>query len=214
MYGDPNENLKDMMVLDVGTGEGNSCRLLNRKGSFVISLDSEREMLQAGLKKKKIPRGQAVLADARHLPFKDGSFDLVSSRYFLHYVTAHAKYLQEMKRTMKPKGKIQLIDICAPVLEIKEFLEKCHFEEPPPLKDRGILTKEELLYQLTRLRFHVRSIEWSTFKEKESSRKLKRYIAKEIMRNPALKEHIKIRKGKRNLYVHLPVVTIRGDKGI
>jgi hypothetical protein len=51
-----------------------------------------------------------------------------------------------------------------------------------------------------------------TLKEKETGHKLKNYIKEEIMKNLALKEQVKIRKAKRNFYVHLPVVTIRGDK--
>jgi ubiquinone/menaquinone biosynthesis C-methylase UbiE len=181
-----------------------------KKGSFVISLDYDLKMLKKGLKKSKITKGQAVLADARCLPFKDDSFDLVYSRYVLHCVKAYFRCMKEMKRTMKPEGEIQIIDICAPVLEIKEFLERCHFEKPPPLSSCAILTKDELLSKTTKLGFYITTMEWSTLKEKESSRKLKSYIQKELPINPVLRENVKIRKGKRNFYIHLPVVMIRG----
>jgi hypothetical protein len=91
-------------------------------------------------------------------------------------------------------------------------MERCHLENVSPLSCSGIITRNELLHQLARLGFHVRSIEWSTLKEKETGHKLKNYIKEEIMKNLALKEHVKIRKAKRNFYVHLPVVTIRGEK--
>jgi ubiquinone/menaquinone biosynthesis C-methylase UbiE len=164
------------------------------------------------VKKEKILRGYAVLADARYIPFKDCSFNMVSSRYLLHCVKAYVECLREMKRLIKPEGHIQIIDICAPVQEIREFLQKCHYEKSPPLTCCGILTKNELLYQLNKLGIHVQSIEWSTLKEKESSHKLKNYIAKEIRMNPNIKEKIKIRKGKQNFYVHLPVITVQATK--
>ena len=112
---------------------------------------------------------------------------------------------------MKPEGEVQIIDISAPVLEVKEFLERCHYEKTPPLSSDGILTKDELLSKTTKLGFYI-TMEWSTLKEKESSRKLKSYIQKELAINPVLRENVKIRKGKRNFYIHLPVVVIRGKR--
>ena len=47
---------------------------------------------------------------------------------------------------------------------------------------------------------------------KRIDQKLKNYITKEIRRNPNIKEKLKIRKGKQNYYVHLPVITNMADK--
>jgi len=212
--GDPNTGLQNKIILDVGAGDGSSSVLINRGGTLVISLDHNLKMLKNGLKEKKISRGHAVLADARYLPFKDDSLDLVSSRYFMHCVTAHVRYLQEMKRIMKPEGEIQIVDLCAPVPEVREFVEICHSKEPPPSFCCRILTKDELLYQLTRLGVQVGKIEWFAAKKKVSGRKLKSYVQQKMMRNPAIKEHIDIRKGKRNFYVHLPVIAITGERGL
>ena len=85
MRNDSDISLNEMMVLDIGAGDGESSVLLNKKGSFVISLDYDLKMLKKGLRKSKITKGQAVLADAKYLPFKDDYFDLVYSRYVLHW---------------------------------------------------------------------------------------------------------------------------------
>jgi ubiquinone/menaquinone biosynthesis C-methylase UbiE len=167
MSNNPTKNLKTNMILDVGAGEGDSCVLLSKEGASVVSLDCDLEMLKEGVKKKKILKGYAVLADARYIPFKDCSFDMVSSRYLLHCVKAYVECLREMKRLIKPEGNIQIIDICAPVQEIREFLQKCHHEKSPPLACCGILTKNELLHQLNKLGVYVQFMEWSTLKEKE-----------------------------------------------
>jgi len=212
MGNNPTKSPKTITILDVGTGEGDSCVFLSGGRTSVVSLDCDLEMLKKGVKKKKILRGYVVLADARYLPFKDCSFNMVSSRYLLHCVKTYVECLREMKRLIKPRGHIQIIDICAPVQKVREFLQKCHYEKSPPLACCGILTKNELLHQLNKLGIHVQSIEWSTLKEKESSQKLKNYITKEIRRNPNIKEKLKIRKGKQNFYVHLPVITIMADK--
>lgn len=169
-------------------------------------------MLKKGLKEKRISRGNAVLADARYLPFKDDSLDLVSSRYFMHCVTAHVRYLREMKRVMKPEGEILLFDFCAPILEVREFLNRCHFGKPPSSLCCGILVQDELLRYMTRLGIKIHSIKWFKAKKTVSSYKLKSYIEEELVKNPALKENIKIRRGKRNFYVNLPVIGISGGK--
>jgi ubiquinone/menaquinone biosynthesis C-methylase UbiE len=204
--------LKNMIFLDIGSGDGSSSVLLRNEKALVISLDYDKKELKKRLKKTIITKGYAILADARHLPLKNASFNLVSSRYFLHCIKAHKKCLEEMKRVIKPKGRIQIIDICAPIKKIRDFLEKCHFENVSPLSRQNILTKEELICLLAGLGFHIHSMEWSTLKEKETSRNIKKYAEEEIAKNLLFKKHIKIRRVKRNFYIYLPVVTIVREK--
>lgn len=204
--------LKNGIFLDIGAGDGSSSVLLRKGKALVISLDCDKKDLKKGLKKRIITKGYAILADARHLPLKNASFDLVSSRYFLHCAKAHKKCLKEMKRVIKPQGRIQISDICAPIAKIRDFLEKCHFENASPLSRHSILTKEELICLLTVLGFHIHSMEWSTLKEKETSRKIKKYAEEEMAKNLLFKKHVKIRRVKRNFYIYLPVVTIVGEK--
>lgn len=206
--------LQNKIILDVGAGDGSSSLLLNIERNFVISLDHDLKMLKKGLEQKKIPKGHAVLADARYLPFKSDSLDMVFSRYFMHCVVAHVRYLQEMKRVIKPGGKILIIDLCAPVSEVKEFLDECHFGKRPSILCCGILTMDELLYDINRLGIKIHSVKWFKVKKTATSRSLKSYIKKEIVRNPALKENVDIRKGKRNFYVYLPVIAVSGNKNL
>jgi hypothetical protein len=117
-----------------------------------------------------------------------------------------------MKRVIKPKGRIQIIDICAPIKKIRDFLEKCHFENVSPLPRHNVLTKEELICLLAGLGFHIHSTKWSALKEKETSRKIKKYAEEEIAKNLLFKKHVKIRRVKRSFYIYLPVVTIVGEK--
>jgi len=204
--------LKNTIFLDIGAGDGSSSVLLRKEKTLVISLDCDKKDLKKGLKKRIITKGNAMLADARHLPLKDASFDLVSSRYFLHCIKAHKKCLKEMRRVIKPKGRVQIIDICAPIVKIRDFLEKCHFENVSPLSRHSILTKEELICLLTGLGFHIHSMEWSALKEKETSRKIKKYVEEEIAKNLFFKKYFKIRRVKQNFYIYIPVVTIVGEK--
>ena len=62
------------------------CFLLNGKGNIVISLNHDLKMLKKGLKRETILKKHAVLTDARYLPFKNDSLDMMFFRYFMHFV--------------------------------------------------------------------------------------------------------------------------------
>jgi ubiquinone/menaquinone biosynthesis C-methylase UbiE len=57
-------------VLDVGTGRGHFVSACVRKGLDAIGVDVRPEVYEGD-------RSRFVLADARNLPFQDGSFDMV-----------------------------------------------------------------------------------------------------------------------------------------
>ena len=54
-----------------------------------------------------------TLGDAARLPFDDGSFSIVTSRYALHHVTEPARVLKEMLRVCKPGGRVAVMDMIA-----------------------------------------------------------------------------------------------------
>ena len=64
-------------VLDIGTGNG---RLASRLSSWIHSVtavDLSREELRQAYDRKRLDKiGHFAVADASHLPFRDGSFDI------------------------------------------------------------------------------------------------------------------------------------------
>lgn len=80
-------------VLDAGCGKGQYAHLL---GDWV-GIDYSIEGLKAA-------RGDRVLADAEHLPFKDGCFDTVFASELLEHVVDDVKTVEEMKRLLRPDG--------------------------------------------------------------------------------------------------------------
>jgi ubiquinone/menaquinone biosynthesis C-methylase UbiE len=93
-------------VLDLGSGSGWVARQLAAKGGKVVSVD----LSQRNLEKTKLTVGQAgadfVLADAYHLPFRKGSFDVVVASEVLEHLNSPAACLQEFERILARQGKV------------------------------------------------------------------------------------------------------------
>jgi SAM-dependent methyltransferase len=77
---------KGMKALDVATGGGHVARRLREEGATVVTLDPSSGM-QAD-----------VVASAEHIPFADGSFDVVVSRIAPHHFTDVRAAVAEMER--------------------------------------------------------------------------------------------------------------------
>jgi SAM-dependent methyltransferase len=76
----------DVKVLDVASGGGHVARRLGEEGCTVVTVDPA-----PGMKAD-------VLAPAEHLPFEDGSFDVVTCRIAAHHFTDIRAAVAEMAR--------------------------------------------------------------------------------------------------------------------
>jgi len=67
-----------------------------------------REAASGGLSNVLFVRG-----DAARMPFLDGSFDLVLSRFAVHHFSEPALQIAEMARVCRPGGRVAIIDLVA-----------------------------------------------------------------------------------------------------
>lgn len=96
------------LVLDVSCGTGNYSLELKRRGVRVIGLDISSEMLSIA-KKKAENEGlkiDFIRADAAMPPFKDNSFDLITSILILEFADKPDKMIKEWKNLLKPDGRM------------------------------------------------------------------------------------------------------------
>ncbi len=112
------------LALDVGARDGRSSQPYTEAGWLVMSVDIATEGLRLGMREGRIQPGWAVVADGRHLPFRDAAFDLVSSRWFLHEFPDQVAFLREMKRVAEHGGVVVAIDFAAPSHDSKAFLNR------------------------------------------------------------------------------------------
>ena len=93
-------------VLDLACGSGAMSRELARPGRTVVGLDlSEHELVLAAERSA----GPWIRADALHLPFRDGSVDVVTSSLGLVVVQPLAQVLAEVARVLRPGGVLAAI---------------------------------------------------------------------------------------------------------
>ncbi len=93
-------------VLDLGSGTGDDVRVLAREGFQPVGLDFAMNGLRFA--RDMFPRGRFLQADieARRLPFRDASFDVVIGRCSLHYFTTPQtqRLFDEVARVLVPGG--------------------------------------------------------------------------------------------------------------
>jgi SAM-dependent methyltransferase len=94
------------LVVDLACGSGAMSRELARPGRTVVGLDlSEHELALAA---ERSP-GPWIRADALHLPFRDGSVDVVTSSLGLIVVQPLTQVLAEVARVLRPGGVLAAI---------------------------------------------------------------------------------------------------------
>lgn len=108
----------DMAVLDVGSGIGGPSRCLASEfGCHVTGIDLTEEYCAiAEMLTEKVGLSHIVKfqhGDALHLPYSDGSFDVVWTQHTAMNIQAKNALYCELHRVLKPGGTLAIYDILA-----------------------------------------------------------------------------------------------------
>ncbi len=123
-----------MRVLDVAAGTGNASIPAARAGASVTASDLTPELLDAGRHTAEAEGLELewVEADAEHLPFDDGSFDVVMSSIGAMFAPHHQDVADELVRVCKPGGTIGLLSWTPEGMIGALFRMIGPFAPPPP----------------------------------------------------------------------------------
>jgi ubiquinone/menaquinone biosynthesis C-methylase UbiE len=136
-------------VLDLGCGAGHASFAVAPFAEEVVAFDLTAAMLattESAARESGLAQIRTVQGSVAELPFADGHFDCVVSRFSAHHWNDVPQALREVKRVLKPGGLVCFIDLAGP---------------PGPLLDTHLQAVE-----LARDPSHVRSYskqEWLSF---------------------------------------------------
>ena len=99
-------------ILDVGCGTGELANRLAHRGWQVVGLDLCEPMLHRARFKLNGYAGSVRLtvADSEHVPFADGTFDVVTCANSFHHYPHQDAVVRELHRVLKPGGRLLLLD--------------------------------------------------------------------------------------------------------
>ena len=98
--------LRGQRVLEIGSGSGIDSAEMLRHGAQVVSLDFSPVACRStkSLLSEARLRGDVVMADATHLPFKGDYFDVVYSFGVIHHIPNVLEVLEEVRRCLRDNG--------------------------------------------------------------------------------------------------------------
>ena len=103
----------DAVVLDLCCGTGDLAMALSKEGpARIIGADFAHTMLVRA--KEKMTAQPFFEADALRLPFRDGSFDLVTTAFGFRNLANYEAGLREIQRILKPGGTLAILEFMEP----------------------------------------------------------------------------------------------------
>lgn len=112
-----------MRALDLCCGTGDIALAMARKGADVVGLDFNDWMLDLARRKPPQLSGKSGIqappvfwmrSDALQLPFRSGSFDVVTAGYALRNLADWEAGLTEIHRVVRPAGRLLILDFGKP----------------------------------------------------------------------------------------------------
>ncbi len=149
-------------VLDVASGTGDLARSFAKcvgKTGKVVMTDINEAMLEVG-RDRLVDAGiigsiECVQANAENLPFADNEFDCVSIAFGLRNVTDKTAALRSMYRTLKPGGKLLVLEFSHPTVPVLNKLYDLYsFNIIPKLGELVTNDRESYQYLVESIRMH------------------------------------------------------------
>jgi len=152
---------EDFIVLDLAGGTGDMVKLMrskiSNKGSIILS-DINWSMLKEG-RNRLIDEGvedvQIAQIDAQYLPFKDNTFDLITIAFGLRNVTDKKSALESILSSLKPGGKLMILEFSRPTNEFfRELYDLFSFEVIPKIGEFVAQSEDSYRYLAESIRMH------------------------------------------------------------
>lgn len=106
--------MPEMVIADLGAGEGTFSQLLALRAKEVIAVDNSEKMVEFAsqlARKHKLRNLKFRVGDLESLPIGDGEVDLAFFSQSLHHAQHPEKAVAEAARILRPGGRIAILDL-------------------------------------------------------------------------------------------------------
>ncbi len=164
-------------VLDVAGGSADLSRLFLKEvgeTGLVVLTDINNAMLRVG-RDRLLDEGIATpttQCDAEHLPFPDNYFDCVSIAFGLRNVTHKDAALREMKRVLKPGGRVIVLEFSKVAKPLEKAYDLYSFKLLPKMGELIAGDADSYRYLAESIRMHPGQEELKTMMEEAGLEKV------------------------------------------
>jgi ubiquinone/menaquinone biosynthesis C-methylase UbiE len=110
------------ICLDVGTGAGHTAAALAQTAKKVYGLDPSEGMRKAAQESYgQLENLEFVAGSSEATGFEDETFDIVTARHTLHHHPSMPRTLAEIKRVLKPNGRLVIVDEITPNEDVNDW---------------------------------------------------------------------------------------------
>jgi demethylmenaquinone methyltransferase/2-methoxy-6-polyprenyl-1,4-benzoquinol methylase len=153
-------NLREgQRVLDIAGGTGDLARAFAPKvgaSGLVVHTDINEAMLRTG-RDRLVDEGlvlPSTICDAEKLPFREGTFDLVSVAFGLRNMTHKDGALAEMARVLKPGGRLLVLEFSKVAAPLQKAYDWYSFKVLPRLGQLVAGDADSYRYLAESIRMH------------------------------------------------------------
>jgi ubiquinone/menaquinone biosynthesis C-methylase UbiE len=138
---------KNIRVLDLGCGAGISAFVLAEqfREAQIVGIDIATKMIERAqfhhrTKFAHLTNVELVEADATHLPFEEGTFDIAIGHSFLYLIPQKIEVLSEVERVLKKGGQLVLMEpyangsLLRTLVQRTDYLQKLWKRPGPTLR--------------------------------------------------------------------------------
>lgn len=123
---------KGDVCLDVGTGTGHTAAQLALSAKKVYGLDPAEGMRQAAQEMYgHLGNLELVPGTSEETGFPNDTFDIVTARHTLHHHPSMPRTLAELRRILKPGGRLVIVDEISPVEDLDTWYHTLEVTRDP-----------------------------------------------------------------------------------
>ena len=139
-------DLQPKKLLDLATGSGDLAAEIAKKcpGLALTGADFSAPMLEVA-RRRNVPGLELIQADALHLPFADGAYDVVTAAFGLRNMASWPDAVREMARVTRPGGSLVILDFSLPAWRLLRGPYRFYLHKVMPLI-AGAITGQRAAY--------------------------------------------------------------------